>query len=500
MAAIAVGALALLPIVFVLLQASHLGLHQAGTLLRRHLVLELIVNTLRLTFTATVLSIVLGVSAAWLVCRSDVPFRRVFGMLLVLPLAIPDFVAGYAWVSLDSGIHGFPGAVLVTTFAYYPFVFLPAVATLSRLDPALEEVGRSLGLSRVAVFRRLVLPQLRLAILGGCIVIALHLLAEYGAFSILRYRTFTTEIFTEYNLGFDGASASLLSLVLLAICVVLLGGDLRLRGRASYASVSGAPARTYTLVRLGKSRLVAFAGLAALVGLSIGVPLSSIGYWLVQGNSSTLPSGSLFAATRTSLFLAGTAALVTTVLALPVAFLAVRHRSAFSALVERSTYLARALPGIVVALAFVFFATRYAAAVYQSTFLLISGYVVLFLPLALIAVEAALAQAPPSLEEVAHSLGSGWFKVLWKVTLPLIGPGLLAAAALVFLSTATELTATLILSPTGTVTLATGFWSYTTGLSYGAAAPYAAVMVGLSAIPAVVLSRYLGAGRVASAT
>jgi iron(III) transport system permease protein len=418
----------------------------------------------------------------------------------VLPLAIPDFVAGYAWVSLDPGIHGFSGAVLVTTFAYYPFVYLPAVATLSRLDPALEEVGRSLGLSRIAVFRRLILPQLRLAILGGCIVIALHLLAEYGAFSILRYRTFTTEIFAEYNLGFDGASAALLSLVLLVICVVLLGGDLRLRGRASYASVSGAPPRTYTLVRLGRARLAALGGLLALVALSIGVPLSSIVYWLVQGNSSTLPSGSLFAATRTTLVLAGTAAVVTTALALPVAFLAVRYRSTFSALVERSTYVARALPGIVVALAFVFFATRYAAAVYQSTFLLIAAYVVLFLPLALIAVEAALAQAPPSLEEVAHSLGSGRFKVLWKVTLPLIGPGLLAAAALVFLSTATELTATLILSPTGTTTLATGFWSYTTGLSYGAAAPYAAVMVGLSAIPAVVLSRYLGAGRATSAT
>jgi iron(III) transport system permease protein len=496
----AVSALALLPIVFVLLQASHLGLHQAGTLLWRHRVLQLITNTLKLTVTATLFSIVIGVGAAWLVCRSDVPFRRVFGVLLVLPLAIPDFVAGYAWVSLDPGIHGFSGAVLVTTFAYYPFVYLPAVAMLSRLDPALEEVGRSLGLSRVSVFRRLVLPQLRLAILGGCIVISLHLLAEYGAFSILRYQTFTTEIFAEYNLGFDGASASLLSLVLLVICVVLLGGDLRLRGKASYASVSGAPARTYTLVRLGRARLAALGGLAAVVVLAVGVPFWAVGYWLVQGNSSTLPSGSILGATWTTLFLAGTAAVVTTALALPVAFLLVRHRSTLAALIERGTYMARALPGIVVALAFVFFATRYAAAVYQSTFLLIAAYVVLFLPLALISVEAALAQAPTSLEEVARSLGTRRLAVLWKVTLPLLGPGLLAAAALVFLSTATELTATLILSPTGTTTLATGFWAYTTDLSYGAAAPYAAIMVGLCALPAFVLARYLGAGRTTPST
>ena len=494
------SALALLPILFVVLQASHLGLDQAGSLLWRRRVSVLIVNTVQLTAVATILSIVIGVAAAWLVCRSNVPFRRVFGVLLVLPLAIPDFVAGYAWVSLDPAIHGFSGAVLVTTFAYYPFVYLPAVATLSRLDPALEDVGRSLGLSRFAVFRRLVLPQLRLAILGGTIVISLHLLAEYGAFSILRYRTFTTEIFAEYNLGFDGASASLLSVVLLLLCVLLLGGDLRLRGRASYASVSGAPARTHTFVRLGRLGPVAFASLASLVVLAIGVPVWAIGYWIVQGNSSTLPSGSILGATRTTLFLSGTAALVTTALALPVAFLLVRHRSRLASFLERSAFMARSLPGIVIALSFVFFATRYAAQIYQSTFLLIAAYVVLFLPLALIAVEAALAQAPPSLEEVARSLGTRRFAVLWRVTLPLIGPGLLAAAALVFLSTATELTATLILSPTGTTTLATGFWSYTVGLSYGAAAPYAAIMVGLSAIPAFVLARYLGSGRPPTAT
>ena len=117
------------------------------------------------------LSIVIGVAAAWLVCRSDVPFRRFFGMLLVLPLAIPDFVAGYAWVSLDPAIHGFSGAVLVTTFAYYP-LRLPAGrgdavearpgARGGRPQPRARAGSRS--------FRRLVLPQLRLAILGGCIV------------------------------------------------------------------------------------------------------------------------------------------------------------------------------------------------------------------------------------------------------------------------------------------------------------------------------------------
>jgi iron(III) transport system permease protein len=149
----------------------------------------------------------------------------------------------------------------------------------------------------------------------------------------------------------------------------------------------------------------------------------------------------------------------------------------------------RALPGIAIGLTFVTVAVQHVPAIYQSTLLLEAAYVVLSFPLALVAVRAALTRVPAVLENTARTLGSAPRSVLWRVTLPLIAPGLGAAAALVWLAATTELTATLLLRPTGMQTLATRFWAYSSGLAYGAAAPYAAVMLATSALPTLLLVR-----------
>ena len=152
-------------------------------------------------------------------------------------------------------------------------------------------------------------------------------------------------------------------------------------------------------------------------------------------------------------------------------------------LFERSTYIVQALPGLVIALALVYFSMRWAFFLYQTPQLLVIAYAILFFPLALVAVKASVAPRPIGLEDVGRSLGRGPIEVFCRVTLPLVGPGLAAAFCLVFLSAVTELTATLILVPTGVQTLATQFWAYTTNLSYGAAAPYAALLVAIAAAP-----------------
>jgi iron(III) transport system permease protein len=237
------------------------------------------------------------------------------------------------------------------------------------------------------------------------------------------------------------------------------------------------------------------AGFAMLAVLSLGVPLAALVYWVLQGSSSTLPSASLLGATTTTLGLAFAAALVTIALALPVALLAVRHGGPAGRWIERSTYVARALPGVVIGLALVTFCIRSVPGLYQSTTTLVVAYAILFLPLALIAVRGPLAQITPRMEDVARSLGLGRLRAFARTTLPLLRTGIGAGAGLVFLSTVTELTGTLLLRPTGTETLATRFWTYASSLSYGAAAPFAAVMVAISAVPAYILIRRVdGAG------
>jgi iron(III) transport system permease protein len=484
--------LALLPLAFIIQQVGQVGRSDARRLLWRPRVGELLTNTLQLTITVTVLCVLVGLAAAWCVECTDVPFRRVLAVLLALPIAVPEYVNGFGWVSIVPGMHGFWAAVFVMTLSHYPLVYLPAAAMLRVGDPALEEASRLLGRGPWSTFLHVTLPRLRLALLGGGLVIALHLLAEYGGFAIMRYRTFTTEIYNTYKLGFDPASASLLSLVRVVRCVLVLGGEQWLRGRGGVLR-GGATARRRRRVRLGRWRWPVMAALAALVGLAIAVPIGALVYWLVVGGSTTLPQASLAAATTTTVLYGLAAAGLACALALPVAFLAVRRGGAVATVLERTVYLPRALPGLVVGLALVYFTVRYAFSLYQTPLLLIVAYTVLFLPLALIAVQPAVAQLRPALEDAARSLGSRPVAVLRRVVMPLLAPGLLAAGALVFLTSVTELTATLLLRPTGTETLATQFWNYTDGLAYGAAAPYAAVMVAISAIPTYLLVRRLDA-------
>lgn len=466
-----------------------IGFDDAWALLVRPRIGVLLLNTTRLTLGAILLTSVVGTAAAWLVERTDLPARRLWHVLLVAPLAVPAFVNSFGWVSLTHRVEGYAGALLIVTLSYYPLVYLPVAAMLRGLDPALEETAQSLGLGTRTTFLRVVLPQLRPALLGGGLLVGIHLLAEFGALQMLRFPTFTTAIYDQYRSSFNGPAANMIACVLVVSCLLLLLAELRLRGHQRYSRLgSGAP-RPATRRRLGRRTGAALAALTALVVLALGVPLGSLMHWLIVGSSTAFPLGSLASATATSLGLATAAAAVTTALAIPVAWLAVRHRSAVSTILERSTYFGNALPGIVVALALVTVSIRYVQPAYQTTLLLLAAYAIMFLPRAVVTLRAAFAQAPPLLDDVAHSLGSFPLATMRRVTLPIIAPGLGAGAALVFLAVVTELTATLLLAPIGTATLATEFWSNSYNVAYGAAAPYAALMILISAPATFLLSR-----------
>jgi iron(III) transport system permease protein len=277
--------------------------------------------------------------------------------------------------------------------------------------------------------------------------------------------------------------------VLVALSFAALGGELALAGRGRSWRTGPGARRIAAKVSLGRLALPVVLGLAALGILALGVPIGSLVYWMLRGSSTTLPSASILAAVGHTAAFSAAAATIATVLAVPVTTLAVRHRNRATVLIERLAYMPMALPGLVIALGLVSFSVRYAFALYQSSLELIVAYAILFLPLAVVGVRSAMAQAPPRLEEIGRSLGRRPASVWLRVTLPLIAPGLGAAFALVFISASTELTATLLLRPTGVNTLATQFWAYTEDFSYGAAAPYAGLMVAISAVPAYLLSR-----------
>jgi iron(III) transport system permease protein len=489
----AVALLVLAPVGFLLDQTLSTGWNEIQRLLFRSFVGDLLVNTAALVAVGTAACTVLGVAVAWFVERTDLPGRRAWAVLAALPITVPAFVTSYSWVSITPAVQGFWGAAAIVTLAYYPLVYLPVAAVLRGTDPALEECARSLGMGPWRTFFRVTLPQTRIALLGGMLLVSVHMLSEFGAFAMLRFQTFTTAIYDQYKLSFDGAAASMLASVLVLLCLVLLVTELAARGRGRYARVDSGSARPPAPARLGRARWAVSGGFLALIGLALGLPLATLVYWVVTGSSSAdFDFGAVLAATGTSLKLGLGAAALTTLLALPISVLSVRHPSRAATLIERATYVPFALPGIAIALSLIVLSIHWFPAIYGTTQLLIVAYAILSLPLALVATRAALAQAPPIHEEVARSLGCGRLEAMVRVTLPRILPGLGAAAALVFLATITELTATLLLAPIGTETLSTQFWAKASSLSYGAAAPYAALMVAISALPTYLLTRRLG--------
>ena len=475
-----------IPLGYVVWGTVSVGWARAYELVVRPRVGELLINTVALVFITVPLCLLIGVGLAWLTERTDLPGRGFWRPLFVAPLAVPAFVNSYAWVGVIPSIHGLWAGVLITTLSYFPFMYLPVAATLRRLDPAVEESARALGSDSVGVFFRVVLPQLRLAILGGGLLVGVHLLAEYGAFAMIRFDTFTVAIFQQFQVTFDGAAGSMLAGVLVLLCLALLIAEAAARGGIRFARIgSGAP-RAATPNHLGNSMIPALIALTAVAVLSLGVPVWTLLRWLWIGGRDVWDFAHLGNSLAQTVGLAGVAAVITVVLAFPVAWVAVRSSGVLARAVEGANYVTSSLPGIVTALALVTVAIHYARPLYQSVPLIVFAYGLVFMPRALVNVRAGLAQVPSGLEEASRSLGSSASATFFRVTLRLTAPAAAAGASLVFVAVATELTATLLLAPTGTRTLSMMFWSFSSELDYAAAAPYAVVLV-LLAIPVTVL-------------
>ncbi len=432
--AVLVSLLSLLPIAFVIGVAWYTGWATLEALVFRPRVGELLINTVLLVLITLPLCIVLGTTLAWLTERSDLPGRRLWSLLAVAPLAVPAFVHSYAWVSLIPSIHGLPAGVLVSVIAYFPFLYLPIAATLRRLDPAIEDVAQSLGLKPWAVFFRVALPQLRLAICGGALLVGLHLLAEYGLYAMIRFDTFTTAIFDQFKSTFNGPAANMLAGVLALCCLAMLTAESAARGQARYARVGSGSARDQRSVQLGRGATTLALLLQTLTCLlALGVPLLTLGRWLVAGGAQVWQGDELLPALLQTLSYGVAGALLTSVAAIPIAWLSIRSPGKLQRLLEGCNYITSSLPGIVVALALVTVTIHFARPIYQTTITVLLAYLLMFLPRALVSLRAGFAQAPVELENIAQSLGRSPLRALWLITVRLAAPGAAAGAALVFL-------------------------------------------------------------------
>jgi len=485
---LAACALVCLPIVYIAVRATDRGWAPVRATLWRPRTLDLVENTVGLALAVSLAAVVLGVGAAWLVACTDLPGRRVLRVALAMPLAMPSYVAGWAWIGWRPELAGFRGAALVLVSISYPYVYLPVLGALRRADPGLAEVARVAGRRPLTVFFTVTVRQVRPAIVAGVLLVGLYTMSEFGAVATMRYETLTRVIYQSYQASFDRTPAAVLGCLLVAVTAVPLVLAVRWGAAGRVDRAGPGAARRRPVVQLGAWRWPAFLAGWGLIVAVFAVPAGNLVRWVRRGSSSTT-WGEVTGAFGTTLWISAVAAAATVAIATPVAVLAARHPGRLSTWSVWTAYAGHALPGVVVALSLVFFGVRYAGPLYQRTPMLVAAYVVMFLSLAIGAIQAAVAHSSPALEQVAASLGDRPVSVWRRVTVPLALPGFGSAATLVFIAVAKELPATLLLRPIGIDTLATRLWSHTDAQQFAAAAPFAAALVLVAALPTAVLTR-----------
>lgn len=473
LAVVVIAALFVAPGLLVVWRAARFGGSAGDTLAELR---EPAWRSLQLALLVSLSAAILGTAFAWLTTCSDLPGKHVWRVLLVLPIALPSFVgttailAGFTpggvlaslWTALGAEpprrIRGlFPAWLLLTLFSY-PFVLLPVAARLRALRASLDESARLLGASGLETFVRVTLPQIRAAIVGGTLIVALYMLSEFGAVQLLGFDTLTRVIYAtrQVDRATSFMAAAMLFAASLAVVAVVRAGYGRV---ATDARASSGPVR---LVRLGWFSPVALFACGLVVAVGIGAPLSSLITWAARGiRDGRVGFGDLLTPMQNTAQVAILTAIVTLIVVLPVAVSSIRHRDFAGRTAGVAVVTGFALPAIVIALSIAVLALNTPALnrLYQTMPLLIVAYVVHFGSQALGSVEQGVRAVSPAVIDSGRLIEPSWWRRLVRIELPLMRNGLVAGGGLVMLAVIKELPATLLLAPIGFRTLSTDVWA-----------------------------------------
>ncbi|PSB30972.1 ABC transporter permease [Chlorogloea sp. CCALA 695] len=483
------------PLTYLVIRTAGVGTEKLINLVSRPRTLTVLFNSAGMAAAVTLFSALIAVPLAFLTLQTDLPGRKFWLIATTLPLAVPSYVGSFALIAAFGPkgsllqvwleplgvtelpeIYGWFGTILALTLFTYPYLLLSVRAGLMLIDPATVEAGRSLGLNQFNTFFRVVLPQLRPSIIAGGLLVALYALRDFGTPSLMRFDAFTRVIFLQYKSSFNRNQAAALALLLVALVLGILWLEYKVRSRAAYYSRNLSIVQSPVIVKLGASKVVALLFCAIVVSLSLVLPVGVTVFWLWRGLTSSNTAygavswNAIAQPALNSVAAAGFTAVIATICAIPVAILAVRFPSRVTTAIERCSYIGFGLPGIVVAISLVFLGSQYLPWLYQTLPMLVFAYLVLFLPQSVGTIRSSLLQLHPQLEESARLLGRTPWQTLKEITFPLVRPGVLNGAVLVFLTAIKELPATLLLAPIGFDTLATEIWKATENVSFSDAA------------------------------
>lgn len=485
----------LLPLGYLVVRSLGADAGEVGRAVFRGRTLNQLTNTLALCAGVFVVTTLTALPAAWLTSRTNLPMKRVFALALVMPLAIPGYLMAYALLSLGGNygaafhltgvavprLHGYTGSLIALSVYNFPYMLLNLRAGLASYDTSLEEVARSLGQRPARVFFSVVLPQLRPSILAGGLLVCLHVVSDFGVVSLMRYETFSYALYQAYQGAHGTRGAAPIALMMMLLAGLFIVAELMFLRRVILTRAGAGQARERRVLRLRKwaAPSLSFLGLLLLIGLVLPVFTILYGAWGLEYGAQWR---SVRSAVTDSLSVSAPAALVATLLALPIAYMARRYPSRWSLTLERLGFLGYATPPLAFALGLLVVTLGVVPALYQTVFVLVYAYSLHFLAEAVGPIRAGLFAANPRLEEASRALGRGPITTFMRVTLPLIRPGMIVSLSLVFLSVMKELPLTMLLAPPGFETLSMNIWQYTEEAMYANAAPYALVVLGVSAL------------------
>jgi iron(III) transport system permease protein len=493
-------------------------------------------NSLILGAWTGLFSLVIGVSLAWAVSRTDVPGKALIQLTASLSYLSPPFLTAIAFVYLFSpnaglinvlvrdvmgvpfltfNIFSMTGLVLVTVLHTFPFVYLLASSALLSVDASYEEAAQILGASKLRTALTVTAPLVAPAILSGTLLAFVNAIALFGSQAIIglpgRIVTLPTRIYALFDYPPEYGLASALSLLFVVITVVALYLQRAFLARRSYVTLAGKGARPQ-LISLGPARwaVLAFVVLTFIVAILLpystliavsfskswgldfwkGLTLANYKFILFEYNVTQR-------AILNSLGLATVAATIAVLLGAIIGWIDLRTRIPGRKLLDYFALIPLGLPGIVVAVALIQFWLAMPLALYGTLAILLLAYVGRYIPLGVRAANSSLRQIDPSLEESAQILGASWLTTMREVTLPLIRPGLFAGWLLVFVPVIQELSASILLFSSSSITLAVAVYNlYETGYIEPVAA---LAMVNMAIIGAAIWLAYRIGGRSVSA-
>jgi iron(III) transport system permease protein len=476
----------LIPFIYLIFRAFEKPLPEIASLLLRGKTIDVLSTTTALLVLVVVVNIVLGTLIATGLHFVRLPFAHLLIVPTILPLAIPSYVFTYTWLALIPSLSGTLAAAFILVLTTLPYMLLSILMSLRRIDSGLIEVARTLGLSRLQIFTRVILPQIRGSISTGALLSGLYVLSDFGAVSLLNVETLTVSIQNMFKSSYDRSAAAVIALLLIIASVVFIAVDEKIKDRKAKENILKTSSMENSRIEGLGLRSFVLTAVGIYSSLAIVVPI----YVLLSrfiSNPNPIDFSGIIAASISTISVSALGAAIALIFSAPLGFLISSHAGRLSQFSERIILIGHALPGVVIGLALVSLGSKLGP-IYQSIILLAFAYALLFLAKAVASMTSSLQLVPSALKEVAATLGKNRSRVTTSVVLPIALPSIGLGTLLVFLTAMKELPATLMLRPTGMDTLATQIWSYASINRFNEAAPYALVLVIIAAIPTFLLS------------